>query len=84
VLKTLCDTDEQFFDSRSKIVIEKTGMKPLTEWDIHKVLDDKEINAVSVVYQIIGMHWLPSGLVRQVNMFMLKNRLHIIFGKDGK
>jgi len=54
VLKTLCDTDEQFFDSRSKIVIEKTGMKPLTEWDIHKVLDDKEINAVSVV---VPNHW---------------------------
>ena len=30
VIKTLCDTDEQFFDSRSKIVQEKTGVKPLT------------------------------------------------------
>ena len=35
VLKTLCDADEQFFDSRSKLVYENTGLKPLTEWDIH-------------------------------------------------
>lgn len=54
VIKTLCDTDEQFFDSRSKIVYEKTGQKPLTEWDIHKVLDDKEIDAVSIV---VPNHW---------------------------
>jgi predicted dehydrogenase len=54
VIKTICDTDEQFFDSRSKIVQQKTGVKPLTEWDIRKVLDDKEIDAVSVV---VPNHW---------------------------
>jgi predicted dehydrogenase len=53
-IKTLCDTDEQFFDSRSKTVQEKTGVKPLTEWDIRRVLDDKEINAVSIV---VPNHW---------------------------
>src|SRR5680860_91344 len=37
-LKTLCDTDEQFFDPRSKIVVDKTGDKPSTEWDMRKVL----------------------------------------------
>jgi predicted dehydrogenase len=54
VIKTLCDTDEMLFESRSKIVSDKTGVKPLTEWDIHKVLEDKDINAVSVV---IPNHW---------------------------
>jgi predicted dehydrogenase len=54
MIKTLCDADEQFFDSRSKIVQEKTGVRPLTEWDIQKVLDDKEIDAVSVV---VPNHW---------------------------
>jgi predicted dehydrogenase len=54
VLKTICDTDEQFFESRSKIVQDKTGLKPLTEWDIRKVLDDKEIDAVSIV---VPNHW---------------------------
>ena len=53
-LKTLCDTDERLFDSRSKIVTDKTGTKPLTEWDLHKVLDDKEIDAVSIV---TPNHW---------------------------
>ncbi len=54
VIKTLCDADEQFFDSRSKIVQEKTGVKPLTEWDIQKLLDDREIDAVSIV---LPNHW---------------------------
>ena len=54
LLKTLCDTDELLFDSRSKMVIEKTGVKPLTEWDVHKVLDDKEIDAVSIA---TPNHW---------------------------
>jgi predicted dehydrogenase len=54
VVKTLCDTDEQLFDSRSKLVVDKTGIKPQTEWDIHKVLDDKDINAISIV---TPNHW---------------------------
>src|SRR5450759_4451737 len=36
------------------------------------------------LYQITGMHWLLSGPVRPGNMFTLKNRLVIIFLKDGK
>jgi len=54
VLKTLCDTDELLFESRSKMVYDKTGIKPLTEWDLHKVLSDKEIDAVSIV---VPNHW---------------------------
>lgn len=53
-LKTLCDTDEQLFPSRSKFVLDKTGVKAVTEWDMHKVLDDKEIDAVSIV---TPNHW---------------------------
>src|SRR5688572_32960684 len=44
-LKTLCDTDEQFFAERAKIVTDKTGVKPVTEWDMRKVFEDKEIDA---------------------------------------
>ncbi|MFC1604902.1 Gfo/Idh/MocA family protein [Planctomycetota bacterium] len=54
VVKTLCDTDELLFEPASKIVTQKTGIKPLTEWDIHKVLDDKDIHAVSIV---TPNHW---------------------------
>src|SRR5690606_37525688 len=53
-LKTLCDTDEQLFASRSKMVMDKTGERPLTEWDLYKVLEDKEIDAVSIV---TPNHW---------------------------
>src|SRR5690606_13244828 len=38
-IKTLCDTDEALFASRAKIVSDKTGSKPLTEWDMKKVFD---------------------------------------------
>ncbi len=53
-LKTICDADEQFFPERSKYITEKTGTKPVTEWDMRKVFDDKEINAVSLA---IPNHW---------------------------
>src|SRR3989339_1172510 len=54
VLKTLCDTDERLFDSRTKLAMEKGGTKPVTEWDLRKVLDDKDIHAVSIV---TPNHW---------------------------
>jgi predicted dehydrogenase len=53
-IKTLCDTDELLFPTRSKIVSDKTGSKPLTDWDLYKVLEDKEIDAVSIV---VPNHW---------------------------
>ncbi len=53
-IKTLCDTDELLFASRSKMVLDKTGEKPLTEWDMQKVFDDKDIDAVSIV---TPNHW---------------------------
>jgi len=53
-IKTLCDTEEQLFESRSKTVIEKTGVKPTTEWDLHKVLSDKDIDAISIA---VPNHW---------------------------
>ncbi len=59
-IKTLCDTDEQFFDPRSKTVFDKTGAKPLTEWDMRKVLDDKEIDAVSFA---TPNHWHALGTI---------------------
>ena len=54
VIKTICDTDEQLFESRSKTVVDKTGVQPKTEWDMRKVFDDKDINAVSIV---TPNHW---------------------------
>lgn len=53
-LVTLCDTDERLFDSRLKMALEKGGTKPATEWDLRKVYDDKNIDAVSIV---TPNHW---------------------------
>ncbi len=54
IVKTICDADERLFPSRSKIVSDKTGLTPKTEWDMRKVFDDKDIDAVSVV---TPNHW---------------------------
>lgn len=59
-LKTLCDTDEQFFAERAKIVVDKTGVKPVTEWDMRKVFEDKEIDAVSFA---VPNHWHALGTI---------------------
>ncbi len=60
-LKTLCDVDETTFAQRSKSVESRTGLKPLTEWDLRKVLDDKEIDAVSFAtpnfWHALGTVW---------------------------
>lgn len=59
-LKTICDVDEQYFADKSKIVLDKTGIKPLTEWDMRKVFDDKEIHAVSFA---VPNHWHALGTI---------------------
>ncbi|MBX2921534.1 MAG: Gfo/Idh/MocA family oxidoreductase [Chitinophagaceae bacterium] len=59
-LKTLCDADEQWFASRAKTVADKTGEKPVTEWDMRKVFDDKEIDAVSFA---TPNHWHALGTI---------------------
>ncbi len=60
-LKTICDVDEKFFSARAKSVIDKTGIKPVTEWDMRKVLDDKDIHAISFAtpnfWHALGTIW---------------------------
>jgi len=46
-VKTICDVDEQFFAQGVKNVLSKTGETVGTEWDMRKVFDDKDIDAVS-------------------------------------
>ena len=36
-LKTICDVDEQVLAERSKAILDKNGVKPVTEWDMQKV-----------------------------------------------
>ena len=53
-VKALCDADERLFDPASKIVFEKTGVNPETEWDMLKVLENKDIDAVTIA---VPNHW---------------------------
>jgi predicted dehydrogenase len=53
-IRTVCDTDEQLFAPAVKLVEEKSGAKPATTWDLRTVLDDKGIDAVSIV---TPNHW---------------------------
>jgi predicted dehydrogenase len=53
-IKTLCDVDESLYSERVKTVVEKSGVTPLTEWDMRKVFDDQEVDAVSIA---TPNHW---------------------------
>jgi predicted dehydrogenase len=57
---TLCDADEQFFDARAKTVMDTYGVAPKNEWDIRKVLDDKNIDIVSFA---TPNHWHALGTI---------------------
>jgi len=59
-VRTLCDVDEQYFAPKSKVVFDKTGETPKTEWDMRKVFDDKEIHAVSFA---VPNHWHALGTI---------------------
>ena len=53
-IRALCDTDEALFAPALKLVEQKAGAKPTTHWDLRAVLDNKEIDAVSIV---TPNHW---------------------------
>jgi predicted dehydrogenase len=53
-VRTLCDVDEQYFAPKSKVVFDRTGETPKTEWDMRKVFEDKDIHAVSIA---APNHW---------------------------
>ncbi len=53
-LKYLVDIDENLFKKRLDGLEESVGYRPQTEWDMRKVFDDKEIDAVSVA---TPNHW---------------------------
>jgi|WetSurMetagenome_2_1015567.scaffolds.fasta_scaffold07286_5 predicted dehydrogenase len=76
----LCDADEQFFAERSKTVLDKTGVKPVTEWDLHKVIDNKDIHVVSFA---TPNHWHALGTILACqagkNVYVEKPACHNIF-----
>lgn len=59
-IKTLCDVDENLFERRVKYIEDEHGYKPSTEWDMRRVFDDKEIDAVTFA---IPNHWHALGTI---------------------
>ena len=59
-VKTLCDVDEKFWEAGIKKVQEKSGDKPIMEWDMRKVFEDPEIDAVSMA---TPNHWHALGAI---------------------
>jgi hypothetical protein len=37
-IKTICDVDEQFYAQAAKLILDKSGEKAVTEWDMRKVM----------------------------------------------
>ncbi len=60
-LKTLCDADEKFFPATVKTVESMTKETPTTVWDMRRVFEDKEIDAVSFAtpnfWHALGTIW---------------------------
>ncbi|HOS72856.1 MAG TPA: Gfo/Idh/MocA family oxidoreductase, partial [Bacteroidales bacterium] len=59
-LKTICDADEEVFAEKVQAAQKITGEAPRTEWDMRKVFDDKDIDAVSFA---TPNHWHALGTV---------------------
>ncbi len=53
-VRSICDTDEALFSPAMKLVAERSGDKPNTNWDLRHILDDKAIDIVSIV---TPNHW---------------------------
>lgn len=53
-IKTICDIDENLFAERTKYVMDTHGYKPATDFDMRRVFEDKDIDAVSIA---TPNHW---------------------------
>jgi predicted dehydrogenase len=59
-LSTLCDTEESLYADRSKVVFDRTGVQPKTEWDMRRIFDNKDIDAV---WFATPNHWHALGTI---------------------
>jgi hypothetical protein len=62
----LIDPDSSLFDSRSKTVEQKYGVRPKCVQDIRQALDDKEIDAISVALAFADYHLVVPGGQRRL------------------
>lgn len=59
-LATLCDVDENVLASVTQEATKATGIKPKNEWDMRKIFEDKEIDAV---WFATPNHWHALGTI---------------------
>ena len=59
-ITAICDADEQFFAPRAKVIADKTGVSPGTEWDMRRIFDNKDIHAVTFA---TPNHWHSLGTI---------------------
>ena len=59
-LKTICDVDEIRMAEKAKTIAELTGTRPLKEWDMRRVFDDREIEGVTFA---TPNHWHALGTI---------------------
>lgn len=57
-ITSLCDVDEELFGKSNKVVSEKTGVTPKNEWDMRRVLEDKDVD---VAFFSTPNHWHALG-----------------------
>ncbi|MBN2314909.1 MAG: Gfo/Idh/MocA family oxidoreductase [Sedimentisphaerales bacterium] len=55
---SLCDVDEELIPKNNKKVYDSTGIKPKNEWDMRRVLDDKDVD---VAFFVTPNHWHALG-----------------------
>jgi len=75
----ICDVDERLFPNVVSEVEKLYGARPRTEYDFRKILEDKDIDAVSIC---TPDHWHALQTiwhVRQERMYTPKSRYVIIF-----
>ena len=53
-VRSVCDVDESLIAPALKLVEDKSGDRPNAKWDLRAILDDKVVNAVSIV---VPNHW---------------------------
>jgi predicted dehydrogenase len=79
-LKTICDADEQFFEPNIKTILALGCEKPVTEWDMRRVFEDKEIDAVSFA---VPDHWHALGTIWALqagkHVYVEKPASHTVF-----
>jgi predicted dehydrogenase len=79
-IKTICDVDENLFPERVDRIQKDFGYKPGTEWDMRKVFDDKEIDAVTFA---TPNHWHALGTIwatqAKKNVYVEKPACHSVW-----